>query len=104
NLLVLVTIYHQSCRKYITTEKAQGWAKWLGHRYKKTPNVVWSLVPEAKESYLPIVRELAAGLRSGDGLHLITVHPDPSPYSSSFLHNEDWLDFNTIQTWNAVKL
>ena len=105
NLIVVVTVYHQTLRKFITAEKARRWAKWVGHRYRNVPNIVWSLVPEAKESYLPITRDLAVGLREGDGgNHLITVHPDPSPYSSSFLHTEDWLDFNTIQTWNAVKL
>jgi hypothetical protein len=104
NLIVVVTVYHQTCRKYITDEKARRWAKWLSRRYRNVPNIVWALVPETKESYLPITRELAAGLHEGGGNHLITVHPDPSPYSSSLLFNEDWLDFNTIQTWNAVKL
>ena len=45
------------------------------------------------------MRELAAGLREGDGgAHMITVHPDPSPTSSSFIHAEPWLDFNMMQT------
>jgi hypothetical protein len=35
---------------------------------------------------------------------MISFKPDPSPYSSSFLHNESWLDFDSMQTWNAVKL
>ena len=34
----------------------------------------------------------------------MSLKPDPSPYSSSFLHAESWLDFNSMQTWNAVKL
>ena len=63
------------------------------------------MTPEAKPEFVPILRELAAGLREGDGgRHLITFKPDPSPYSSSFLHDENWLDFDSIQTWNAVKL
>ena len=54
---------------------------------------------------MPILRELAAGLREGDRLHrLITFKPDPAPYSSSFMHGEEWLDFNSMQTWNGVKL
>jgi hypothetical protein len=28
---------------------------------------------------------------------MITVHPDPSPTSSSFIHGEEWLDFNSMQ-------
>lgn len=72
------------------------------------PHAFWcygALVPEAKQEYVPILRQLAGGLREGDGgCHSITVEPDPSPYSSSFLHAENWLDFNSIQTWSGVKL
>jgi hypothetical protein len=51
------------------------------------------------------LRELATGLREGDGgRHLITFKPDPAPYSSIFLHGEDWLDFGSMQTWNRVDL
>jgi hypothetical protein len=104
-LVILPSIYHQSYRKYITLEKARRWAKWLAQRYKDTPNIVWTTTPEAKQEFVPIIRELAAGLREGDGgRHLISFKPDPSPYSSGFLHTESWLDFNSMQTWNAVKL
>jgi hypothetical protein len=57
------------------------------------------MYPKALPEYAPVCRELAAGLREGDdGSHLISVHPDPSPTSSSFLHDEPWLAFNMIQT------
>ena len=35
---------------------------------------------------------------------MITSKPDPGPYSSSFIHGESWLDFNSMQTWNGVDL
>lgn len=105
NLILAVVVYHQTNRKYLNIQNARPWAKWLAERYKNAASLVWVLVPEARQEFAPISRELAAGLREGDGgRHLITIHPDPSPYSSSFLHAEKWLDFNTIQTWNAVKL
>jgi hypothetical protein len=98
-------LYHQTCRKHITLDNARAWAKWLGQRYEETPNIVWSMTPEAKPEFVPILRELAAGLREGDGgAHLITVEPDPSPYSSSFIHSEKWLDFISLQTWKGVEL
>jgi len=63
------------------------------------------MTPEAKPEFTPVLRELAAGLREGDGgAHLITFKPDPAPYSSSFLHDEPWLDFNAMQTWASVDL
>jgi hypothetical protein len=105
NLVFSITLYHQRYRKYITVKNARAWAKWLAQRYKDVPNIVWSMTPEAKEEFVPILRELAAGLHEGDGgYHLITFKPDPAPYSSSFIHDEEWLDFNSMQTWNSVNL
>jgi len=105
DVIFSVTLYHQRYRKYITVENARAWAKWLAQRYKNVPNIVWSMTPEAKQEFVPVLRELAAGLHEGDaGLHLITFKPDPAPYSSSFIHDENWLDFNGMQTWKAVEL
>lgn len=104
NLAISMTIYHQSYRKYITLEKARSWAKWLAERTNDSPNIVWSTTPEARQEFVPILRELAAGLREGDRLNrLLTFKPDPAPApSSSFIHSEEWLDFNSMQVWNAV--
>jgi len=45
-----------------------------------------------------IIRTLASGLRKGDGgVHLITFHPSGGNGSSTWLHNEPWLDFNMRQ-------
>jgi hypothetical protein len=105
NLIISMTLYHQRYRKYITQKNARAWTKWLARRYKNVPNIVWSMTPEARDEFVPILRELAAGLREGDGgAHIITFKPDPAPYSSSFIHDENWLDFNSMQTWNGVKL
>ena len=104
-LVILPSVYHQSYRKYITLANARRWAMWLGQRYKDTPNLVWTMTPEAKQEFIPVIRELAAGLREGDGgRHILSLKPDPSPFSSSFLHGESWLDFDSMQTWDAVKL
>jgi hypothetical protein len=105
HLVISMTLFHQRYRKWITRENARAWAQWLAKRYKDAPNLVWSMTPEAKPEFVPILRELAAGLREGDGgRHLVTFKPDPAPYSSSFVHTEEWLDFNSMQTWNGVNL
>ena len=105
HLIFSVTLYHQRYRKCITPQNARAWAKWLARRYRDVPNIVWSMTPEARQEFVPVLRELAAGLHEGDGgCHPITFKPDPAPYSSSFIHNEKWLDFNSMQTWNSVKL
>jgi hypothetical protein len=104
NLVISMTIFHQRWRKLITVEKARAWAKWIAQRYQSVPNIVWSMTPEAKPESTPVLRELAAGLRDGDGgFHLVTFKPDPAPHPAGFLHNEPWLDFSVMQTWKWVE-
>jgi hypothetical protein len=104
NFVISMTIFHQRWRNIITREKARTWAQWIAHRYKDVPNVVWSMTPEAKEDFAPVIRELAVGLHEGDGgSHLVTFKPDPAPHPAGFLHAEPWLDFSVIQTWKWVE-
>jgi len=105
NVVISLTLYHQRWRKLITEKNARAWARWLARRYKGVPTIVWSMTPEAKQDFVPVLRELAAGLREGDGgAHLITFKPDPAPYSSSFMHEESWLDFDAMQVWKSIDL
>jgi hypothetical protein len=105
NVNISMTLFHQRWRKLITVDNARAWAKWLAQRYRDVPNIVWSMTPEAKPEFVPVLRELVAGLHEGDGgAHLITFKPDPAPYSSSFIHDEKWLDFDSMQTWKSVEL
>ena len=81
-MTISMTMFHQRYRNAVTREKARAWAKWLASRYKDVPNIVWSMTPQAKPEFIPILQELAAGLHEGDGgSHLITFKPDPAPYS-----------------------
>jgi hypothetical protein len=96
---LVVGIYHKWHADIITLAKARPWARGVARRYRNVPNLIWSMYPTASAEFVPVCRELAAGLQEGDGgSHLICVHPDPSVASSSFLHNEPWLAFNMIQT------
>ncbi len=95
----VVGVYHKWHVDHITVKNARAWARWVAQRYADVPNLMWSMYPQAKEEFKPVSRELAAGLQEGDGgAHLITVHPDPSVASSSFIHDEPWLAMNMIQT------
>lgn len=95
---LVLGVFHQLQTSLITPENGRDYARWISRRYRDVPNIVWTMYPRAQREYLPVLRALAAGLREGDdGVHLITVHPDPSPTSSSFIHEEEWLDFNMSQ-------
>lgn len=95
--------YYVNDIQTVTAENANEYGRWLGSRYKDAPNIVWILggdrIPTGFEA---VTRQLAAGLRSGDGgAHLITYHPCGGRSSSQFFHNEAWLDFNMIETWSS---
>lgn len=101
---LLIGIYHQSYGSRMTAENAKGWAAWVTSRYRDHPNVIWTIYPKATESYRPIISQLAKGIQEGDsGRHLVSMHPDPSPASSSFMHAEPWLSFNSIQVWSQLR-
>lgn len=104
DLNISMTMYHQRYRPYITDDKARAWATWVGNRYKDFPNIVWSMTPEAKPEFAPVVRDLAAGLRAADGgRHIMTFKPDPAPHAPGSLHDEPWLDFSAIQVWTWIE-
>lgn len=104
-LIVVLGVYHQQHRESITVERARAHARRIAERWAALPHVVWTMYPEATQEFVPVIRELAAGLREGDrGAHLVTLHPDPSPTSSSFIHDEPWLAFNQMQPWKSYEL
>jgi len=104
-LLIILGVYHKSQNRYYTPENAYRSAQWIANRYQHIPNVGWSMYPEARRQGIPIVQAIAQGLTDGDGgSHMISVHPDPSPQSSSYLGNEPWLSFNMLQTCIDVQL
>ncbi len=102
---------------------AESWGRFLGRRYRDTPNVSWLLGGDrppkmtgltndflqriAQESgfgpdhdWMPIWRAMAAGLRDGLGrAPLIIFHPQGGPESSSLhLHHEPWLSVHGMQS------
>jgi hypothetical protein len=100
---LLIGIYHQTYGGRMTVENAKAWATWVTRRYRDYPNIIWTLYPKATEAYRPVISKLAEGIEEGDGgRHLVSIHPDPSPATSSFMHAEPWLSFNSIQVWNQL--
>ena len=105
DLQLLIGIYHQTYGTRMTLDNARRWATWVTSRYHDTPNLLWTLYPKATEASRALVVRLAEGIQDGDrGKHLVSMHPDPSPASSSFMHTEPWLGFNSIQVWKDLRL
>jgi hypothetical protein len=85
---------------------ARTYGEWLGRRYKDRP-IIWILGgdrPVENDSQREVIRAMAQGLRQGDGgNHLITFHPQGGQGSSTWFHNEDWLDFNMRQNGHGAE-
>ena len=92
---------------YGTDKNAEDYMTWLGNRYKKYPNIMWSLVGEYSldVSYVNRVKAMGRGLQRAVGdSQLISVHPAGGAgfnkqSSADYFKNESWLDLNMIQTW-----
>jgi len=89
-----------------TPENAYIYGKWIGNRYKDKP-MVWILGGDRNpenETHYRIIQQMAKGLKEGaDNKHLITYHPMGTCSSSTFFHQENWLDFNMTQSGHSDK-
>ena len=103
-IILVIGVYHARDvdEGRIHLQNVRAWAAWIARRYRSAKNIVWSMYPHAVPASETVIRAAVQGIREGDGGgHLITMHPDPSPNSSSFMHSEPWLSFNTLQTWST---
>jgi hypothetical protein len=93
-------------RPLFTEENAATYGEWLGKRYADKP-IIWILGGDRgieNDEQKSILRAMAHGLRKGDGgKHLITFHPPGGNGSSTWLQNEDWLDFNMRQSGHQAE-
>ncbi len=78
--------------------------RFLGARYQNNA-VIWLLGGDREPLDIKVWTAMAKGLKDGSkNKQLVSYHgpgprPDLTGYSSSFwFHNEDWLDFNMIQS------
>ena len=84
-----------------TPENARIYGTWLGRRYAEAP-VIWILGGDRdveNDRHRAIIRAMAAGLREDDGgAHLASFHPRGGHSSAEYWHEDEWLDFNMLQS------
>ncbi len=95
--------FHVNDSRVFDPQNGYAYGEWLGRRFKDAPNLIWVNGGDREPADCADTwRAIARGLRAGDGgSHLISYHPCGFFSSSYYFHNEDWLDFNMIQTWSA---
>ena len=84
-------------------DDARAYGRFLGARYKGMPNIIWILGGDrVADDARQIWRAMAAGIKQGDqGRHLMTYHPGGGHSSAEWFGNDDWLDFNMLQSGHS---
>ena len=92
-------------------ENAYVFGKWMGNRYKDFDNIIWVVGgdrnPRENSDDVLIWNQMAEGVAMGAGGYdqtLMTYHPQPTENggSSTWFHNQKWLDFNMHQTGHCA--
>lgn len=86
-----------------TPENALAYGRWIGRRYRERSNVLWMLGGDRPAVHgdhddRPIWRAMAAGIRESIPESLMVYHTMGGQSSSRFLHDEAWLDVNSMQS------
>ena len=83
----------------VNVQNAGDYARFLARRYGGLPNVIWMNGGDIKGSEGEAVwKTIGTTLRAGSPGNLITYHPRGRTSSSTWFHNEPWLDFNSVQS------
>jgi len=86
-------------------EKASGYGRILGRRYRDFRNIIWINGGDRQGggANFEVWNALARGIREEDPNHLMTFHPWGGNSSSRWFHDQEWLDFNMMQTGHGER-
>jgi hypothetical protein len=83
----------------LNEQNVVAYSRWLAERYRDRPNVVWITGGDTQgDRETTVWRKMGETFRKLDPNHLITYHPFGRTQSSTWFHNEPWLDFNMFQS------
>ncbi len=92
-------------------ENARSFGKWIGNRYKNRDNIIWVIGgdrnPRDDTKDVEVWNQMAEGIAEMAGGYdgtLMTFHPQPREWggSSTWFHQQPWLDFNMHQTGHCA--
>jgi len=85
--------------EHVNSKQAKIYAEFLAKRYRDQSNIVWMNGGDIQGTdSLKVWNTIGNTLRANDPNHLITYHPRGRTQSSTWFHNEPWLDFNSVQS------
>ncbi|WP_299535982.1 glycoside hydrolase family 140 protein [Ulvibacterium sp.] len=95
----------------LTPDNAEVFGKWIGNRYKDFDNIVWIVGgdrnPRKGSNDVMVWQQMANGIvatAGGNENVLMSFHPQPKELggSSTWFHQDAWLDFNMHQTGHCA--
>ncbi len=92
-------------------KNARVFGNWIGARYKDYDNIIWIIGgdrnPKEDTNQVEVWNQMAEGIAESAGGYeetLMSYHPQPKENggSSTWFHNQKWLDFNMHQTGHCA--
>jgi hypothetical protein len=86
-----------------TMSEMRNWGRYVGARYSAFDNIVWLIGGDADPT--PVadkLREVVAGIREFDTVHLITAHNQPETEAVDPWLGDDWVEVNSVYTYSTV--
>ena len=98
--MALVPVWGSNVRSgHVPKDQARIYAEWLSERFKDYSNVIWVNGGDVMGSdSIAIWKTIGSTIRKTSHSQLITYHPFGRTQSSTWFHNERWLDFNMFQS------
>src|SRR5262249_16819301 len=81
----------------------RGYGQYLGARYRDRGNIIWVAGGDYNPPNKDIVRQMVAGIRDRDGVHLMTAHCAPETAALEYWAGEAWIDLDTVYTYISVR-
>jgi hypothetical protein len=98
--MALVPVWGTNVKNGLVTEMdAIAYAEFLANRYKNNWNIIWLNGGDIRGAdSMHIWKAVGSTIKKIDTNHLMTFHPYGRSTSSTWFHNEPWLDFNMFQS------
>jgi hypothetical protein len=97
---------HSPGPEVLNPQNAAVYGSWLGNRYKNRANILWMVGGDRSPNQgwqLETWRSLAHAIRGAGANQLMAYHPSGNTSSAWYVHAEDWLEVNTVQTGHAER-
>lgn len=98
--MALVPVWGSNVRNgLVNREQAKKYAEWIAERYKNHNNIIWLNGGDVRGSDSTAVwNVIGTAIDQITNNQLITYHPFGRTQSSTWFHNESWLDINMFQS------